>query len=59
MFIHAGTKCYIATLTDAEKMDVHTDAGLRTLEVGVLMFYITFFFSSLVCQLLKINDVVS
>ncbi|KAL3855608.1 hypothetical protein ACJMK2_014937 [Sinanodonta woodiana] len=33
MVLHEGNNCYIFTLNDQEKVDVHTDAGLTNLEI--------------------------
>ncbi|KAL3855610.1 hypothetical protein ACJMK2_014938 [Sinanodonta woodiana] len=36
MVVHKERDCYIFMLTDQEKLDVHTDAGLTALEVKFL-----------------------
>ncbi|KAK3580363.1 hypothetical protein CHS0354_014841 [Potamilus streckersoni] len=36
MFVISGHNCYIFTLSDQEKLDVHTDAGMTTLEAKLL-----------------------
>ncbi|KAL3855736.1 hypothetical protein ACJMK2_014941 [Sinanodonta woodiana] len=36
MVVHKDKNCYIFTLTDQERIDVHTDSGLTALEVQFL-----------------------
>ena len=34
MYIRKGHTCYICTLSAQERIDVHSDAGITSLEVG-------------------------